>query len=122
MAARPKRSTADVLDEEAIAPLREAFGDEKIRAMLGDLRKGLRNYRDQLRTSIATDDYTTASRALHTLKGMCLQFGASTAGAMAAELEAQSESIADIARGAEPLIAVLDELDAALAERDVTVA
>ena len=122
VAARPKRSTADVLDEEAIAPLREAFGDEKIRAMLGDLRKGLRNYRDQLRTSIATDDYTTASRALHTLKGMCLQFGASTAGAMAAELEAQSESIADIARGAEPLIAVLDELDAALAERDVTVA
>ncbi len=120
-APQPKRSTADVLDEEAIAPLRDAFGDEKVRAMLGDFRKGLRTYRDQLRTSISTDDYATASRAIHTLKGMCLQFGASTAGAMAAELEAGSESLADIARGAEPLIAVLDDLDAALAARDVTV-
>jgi HPt (histidine-containing phosphotransfer) domain-containing protein len=88
--------------------------------MLGDFRKGLRTYRDDLRNAIATDDYTTAKRCVHTLKGMCLQFGANEAGAMAAELEANTSSIADIARRAEPLIAILDGLDAALAARDVT--
>jgi HPt (histidine-containing phosphotransfer) domain-containing protein len=95
-----------LLDEAHIAMLREAVGDEDLRAMFAELPDATRQALDAVRAAVASDDAAGARHAAHTLKGVASSFGAARLAALACELEHPTSSITAISQG----IAVLDDL------------
>jgi histidine phosphotransfer protein HptB len=101
-----ERLIGPVLDEAHIAMLREAVGDEDLRAMFAELPDAARQALDAIRAAVASDGLEAARHAAHTLKGVAGSFGAARLAAVACELEDPSSSIASISQG----IPVLDDL------------
>jgi signal transduction histidine kinase/ABC-type amino acid transport substrate-binding protein/DNA-binding response OmpR family regulator len=69
-------------------------------------------FKDEISESITAEDYATAERQAHTLKGVSGNIGAKAIQNQCAELEDACESGAQI--GAEPLLAMVDKVDALL--------
>jgi CheY-like chemotaxis protein/HPt (histidine-containing phosphotransfer) domain-containing protein len=70
------RDLAPAIDADRIEALSRALDRDTLASMVDRFSKGIDDMSERLTTALETGDYETASRAAHTLKGLCLNFGA----------------------------------------------
>jgi histidine phosphotransfer protein HptB len=111
-----QRSLIDqpLFDEAQIALLRDALGEEDLRAMLSELPSAAGQACQNITTAVASSDLEEARRLAHALKGVASSFGAARLAAIAREFELEASSIASMMQRMPDLTAVLGETLAAL--------
>lgn len=114
---RPSLIEQPLFDVAQIALLRDALGQEELRAMLSELPDAAGQASHSIRTAIASNDLQEARRLAHALKGVAGSFGAARLAAMAREFELEATSIASLeqrmpalARAIEETLTVLPEV------------
>jgi histidine phosphotransfer protein HptB len=101
-----------LFDEAQIAALRDALGEEDLRAMLSELPSAAGQALHKIRTALVSSDLEAARRAAHALKGVASNFGAARLAAIARELELEATSIASISQH---ILVLADTIDKTLA-------
>jgi HPt (histidine-containing phosphotransfer) domain-containing protein len=103
-----------LFDLSQIALLRNALGEEDLRAMLSELPSAARQAFHEIRTALGSNDLEEIRRLAHALKGSASSFGAARLAAIACEFELESTSIASVAQRIPALADALEETLAAL--------
>jgi HPt (histidine-containing phosphotransfer) domain-containing protein len=98
-----------------ISLLREALGEDDLRAMLSELPGAARQAFYEIQIALDGDDLEAVRRRAHSFKGVAGSFGAARLAAIALEFEIQSTSIASIVQRMPSLAEAIDETLAALA-------
>lgn len=117
------RNPADrdpILEEEALARLKEVVGSESFDGLLSSFRENLAGYRMQLGANLAGGDPDAARRTAHSLGGLCAQFGAVEASQLATMIENCAQQLEDARAIMIDLEEALDALDLALGAIDQT--
>jgi HPt (histidine-containing phosphotransfer) domain-containing protein len=93
-----QRSLIDqpLFDAAQIALLRDAVGEEDLRAMLSELPSTAEQACQNIRTALVSDDLEEARRLAHALKGVASSFAAARLAAIAHEFELEASSIASM--------------------------
>jgi PAS domain S-box-containing protein len=84
------------IDHNALQAVADLLGAEKFNALLGSFRENMTKYQKDIHAHVANDDLKQARRTAHSLKGLALQFGATTVGQMASRMEVDAMGIAEI--------------------------
>jgi histidine phosphotransfer protein HptB len=103
-----------LFDMDQIALLRDALGEEDLRAMLSELPSAAEQACQNITTALASSDLEEARRVAHALKGVASSFGAARLAAIAREFELEATSIASMARRMPALAGTIDDTLAAL--------
>ena len=80
-----------LLDGEVLNSLRAEIGAERVNVALGKFQADLAICRRDLIASLNVENRGQLQRTLHSLKSLCMQFGATRVGKMAAALEVDLE-------------------------------
>jgi histidine phosphotransfer protein HptB len=103
-----------LFDRSQIALLRDALGEDDLRAMLSELPGTAEHAFCEIRTALATNDLEEVRRLAHAFKGVASSFGAARLAAIAREFELEAPSIASVAQRMPALADAIDETVAAL--------
>ncbi len=95
-AALKASQAAQVLDADALGGLAEALSEDVLAPMLLTFSANMHKYRDDLAAAMGAGDLKQARRTAHALKGLCAQFGAARASALAKFIEMDAASLGDI--------------------------
>lgn len=101
-------------DQAQIALLRDALGDEDLRAMLSEFPGAAGQAFHKIGTALASNDLGEVRRLAHAFKGVASSFGAARLAAIAVEFEMEATSIASIVQRMPALADAIDETLAAL--------
>jgi len=110
-----------VLDEKALGNLADALGEPLLAPMLLTFAANMLGYQKDLAAAIGAADLKQAKRTAHALKGLCAQFGAVRASAMAKFIEVDAGALAEIEPILPALANTIRETEKALAARRVRV-
>jgi HPt (histidine-containing phosphotransfer) domain-containing protein len=93
-----QRSLIDqpLFDMAQIASLRDALGEEDLRAMLAELPNTAGQACHKIRTALAANDLEEVRRLAHALNGVASSFGAARLATIAREFELEATSIASM--------------------------
>jgi histidine phosphotransfer protein HptB len=103
-----------LFDMAQIALLRDALGEEDLRAMLSELPNAAGQACHKIRAALASNDLEEVRRLSHTLKGFASSFGAARLAAIACEFELEATSIASMMQRMPVFADAIDETVAAL--------
>jgi len=103
-----------LFDQVQIALLRDALGEEELRAMLSEFPGTAALAFRNMGTALASNDLEEVRRVAHAFKGVASSFGASLLAAMARELETEAISSASMKKRMPALTRAIDETVAAL--------
>lgn len=104
----------ELLDRTQIALLRDALGEEDLRAMLSEFSDAVGQALSGIATAFASNDLEEVRRRAHTFKGVAGSFGAARLAAIAVEFELEATSIAWIVQRMPALADAIAETLAAL--------
>jgi HPt (histidine-containing phosphotransfer) domain-containing protein len=104
----------ELLDRTQIALLRDALGEEDLRAMLSEFSGAVGQALSGIATALASNDLEEVRRRAHTFKGVAGSFGAARLAAIAVEFELEATSIAWIVQRMPALADAIAETLAAL--------
>jgi HPt (histidine-containing phosphotransfer) domain-containing protein len=107
-----------LFDEDQMATLRDALGDEELRAMLARLPAAIAQAQQKIEEAVAAGNLEAARRAAHGLKGVATNFGAARIAATAREMELETASIEAMQERLPVLLDAMTMTFAALAERE----
>ena len=107
-----------LFDQAQIALLRDALGQEDLRAMLSELPNAAARARDKMGAALASNDLEEARRVAHALKGVASSFGAARLAAVAGEFDLEATSNTSITQRMSALTNVIDKTVAAMPELD----
>ena len=103
-----------LLDQVQIALLRDALGEEDLRAMLSEFPGAAAQALCGIDTALASNDLEEVRRLAHAFKGVASSFGAARLAAIAVEFELEATSIASMMQLMPPLARAIDDTLAAL--------
>lgn len=89
-------NAAPVLDADTLGALADALSEEILAPMLLTFSTNMHKYLDDLTTAMSAGDLKQARRIAHALKGLCAQFGAVRASALAKFIEMDAASLSDV--------------------------
>ena len=107
-----------LFDEDQMATLRDALGDEELRAMLARLPAAIAQAHQKIEEAVAAGNLEAARRAAHGLEGVATNFGAARIAATAREMELETASIEAMQQRLPVLLDAMTMTFAALAERE----
>jgi Hpt domain. len=109
-----------LFDLSQIALLRDALGQEDLRAMLSELPSAAGQAFHQIGTALASNDLEEVRHLAHALKGVASSFGAARLAEIAREFELEASSIGwvtqrmpDFADAIDATLAALPDVDRA---------
>lgn len=113
-----QRSLIDppLLDQVQIALLRNALGEQDLRAMLSEFPGAAGEAFRDIGTALASNNLVDVRRLAHAFKGVASSFGAARLAAIAVEFELEATSIASMMRLMPDFVRAIDETLAALPE------
>jgi histidine phosphotransfer protein HptB len=111
---RPSLIELPLFDRSQIALLRDALGEDDLRAMLSELPGTAEHAFHEIRTALASNDMEEVRRLAHAFKGVASSFGAARLAAIAREFELEATSIASVIQRMPALADAIDETAAAL--------
>ena len=85
-------SAATVLDLGRLETLRAVLPAQRLTPMLEDFAEAIVEYQGKIETAITSRDARTLAREAHSLKGLCLNFGAPALMQIAAEMEQMAQN------------------------------
>ncbi|EDP65363.1 Signal transduction histidine kinase [alpha proteobacterium BAL199] len=91
-AAAADSSAATVLDLGRLETLRAVLPAQRLTPMLEDFAEAIVEYQGKIETAITSRDARTLAREAHSLKGLCLNFGAPALMQIAAEMEQMAQN------------------------------
>jgi HPt (histidine-containing phosphotransfer) domain-containing protein len=103
-----------LFDHVQIALLRDALGEENLRAMLSEFPGAAAQALCGIDTALSSNDLEEVRRLAHAFKGVASSFGAARLAAMAREFELEATSIASMMERMPALTDVINETLAAL--------
>ncbi len=112
----PKLIDQPLFDLSQIALLRDALGEEDLRAMLSEFSGAARQAICGISAAISSNDLDEVRRRAHAFKGVASSFGAARLAAIAVEFELEATSIISIAQRMPALANAIDDTLAALAD------
>ncbi len=74
-------------DEAVIADLEEMLGKDTLTPILEKALSNIREHKERLTATVQAQDLDGARKAAHSLKGLCLQYGAIRAGKLAEQMQ-----------------------------------
>lgn len=105
----PKLIDQPLFDLSQIALLREALGQDDLRAMLSEFADAAKRAFWGISRAVASNDLEEVRRRAHTFKGVAGSFGAARLAAIAVEFELEATSIASIVRRMPAFADAIDE-------------
>lgn len=111
---QPSLIELPLFDRSQIALLRDALGDDDLRAMLSELAGTAEHAFRDITAALASNDLEDVRRLAHAFKGVASSFGAARLAAIACEFELEAPSIASVVQRMPALADAIEETVAAL--------